>query len=219
MFLLMKLIRKIKIDVPEPSGLTSCGKYLYTVSDKTNLIYKLSLEGELIETLDFKGKDLEGITIDTRDQSFWLCDEKKHQILHVSPQGDLIDKFPVNFYAPKGKSGMEGICMNPKDHHLWIVNEKKPAVLMELDEELEPIKTAYLDCAHDFSGLCFHPDTYELWMVSDESQLLICYDTESISIKKYPIELKKAEGLAIINQQFYIVDDEESFLYVYAFDN
>jgi uncharacterized protein YjiK len=214
----MKLIEKMQTKIKEPSGLTTCGEFLYTVSDKTNLIYQLSFKGEIIKSFDFEGFDLEGITIDWRDKSFWLCDEKKHQIVHVSPQGKLIKKYPVSFYAPKGKSGMEGICMSPIDNHLWVVNEKKPAILVELDQNLEAIKTAYLDCADDFSGLCFHPETNMLWMVSDESKLLIQYDPENILIKKYPVEVCKAEGLAISGDSFYIIDDQDGILYHYTFN-
>ena len=66
--LYLSLIDAREIPINEPSGL-SLGKFnqsLWVVSDAPeNEIYEMSLEGEIIQKLDFKGEDLEGIVYDS----------------------------------------------------------------------------------------------------------------------------------------------------------
>jgi DNA-binding beta-propeller fold protein YncE len=55
----LELLAKYKIDVPEPSGLAidQSGSALYTVSDNTNKVYKISAQGEVIRTFGYSGND------------------------------------------------------------------------------------------------------------------------------------------------------------------
>lgn len=211
----MKLINSYKVNVKEPSDLATDGEFLYTVSDKTNRIYKISIEGKIIQEYNFEGDDLEGITFDKRDDSFWICEERKKEIVHVDKTGKILSKHKVDIPSKNEKSGLEGICINTFNNNIWVVNEKKPSLLIELNTKLEIIQTTKLNFADDFSGLYFDSITKILWMVSDESKCLIGYNPENQSFKKYDIDVQKAEGVAKIGDFFYVIDDENSILYKY----
>ena len=59
----LELMNTYSIQVSEPSGLAinSEGTNLYTVSDNTNKIYKLSSRGTILKTYNYEGNDLEGV--------------------------------------------------------------------------------------------------------------------------------------------------------------
>ncbi|MCK5079383.1 MAG: SdiA-regulated domain-containing protein, partial [Bacteroidales bacterium] len=60
----LELIESYSIDVPEPSGLSfgPDNNTLLTVSDHTNQVYEMDMQGNIIRILDYTGKDLEGVT-------------------------------------------------------------------------------------------------------------------------------------------------------------
>jgi len=66
----LELEASYKIKVSEPSGLSinDSGTELYTVSDKTSIVYKLSLTGDVIQTFDFKGSNVEGVATYTKNK-------------------------------------------------------------------------------------------------------------------------------------------------------
>ena len=66
----LELIDSYSLDVPEPSGL-SFGpdkKTLLTVSDHTNHIYELDLQGKVLRIFEYTGKDLEGVTYNPNEK-------------------------------------------------------------------------------------------------------------------------------------------------------
>ena len=60
----LELLSTYDIAIAEPSGLTinSTGTALYTVSDNTAKVYKLSTKGDVTKIYSYTGDDLEGVS-------------------------------------------------------------------------------------------------------------------------------------------------------------
>lgn len=81
----------------EPSGLTIKDGQLFTVSDKSNKIYRLEIKQEvsmMVPHITFDATqlgalnfDLEGITV--VDNDFFVVSEAHHRLVRVKPQGQL----------------------------------------------------------------------------------------------------------------------------------
>ena len=78
-------VASYSIDVPEPSGLAinSSVNILFTVSDNTNKVYKMSTTGIILQTYNFEGNDLEGICSYTEGKLL-LAEERTKNIIELT---------------------------------------------------------------------------------------------------------------------------------------
>lgn len=91
--------------------------FLYLVNEKSpKQLLKLNLEGEIESTteLDFS-KDISGICIDKKSNSFWLVSDESKAIYNINKNGELLQKYNI----PVDKA--EGIIV-VKDN-LFIVSD------------------------------------------------------------------------------------------------
>lgn len=88
-------------------------------------------------SLDPYGVDTEGLTLDRRDNSFWVCEEYGPSILHISPDGTILlrlvpknlsldapgenvkDILPAELTKRKQNRGFEGIGLSPDGKTLF----------------------------------------------------------------------------------------------------
>ncbi|MCF6268564.1 MAG: SdiA-regulated domain-containing protein [Melioribacteraceae bacterium] len=217
----LKLIKEITIDVPEPSGLSLNSDYseLWTVSDGTNHIYKLSLEGRVLDELTYEGTDLEGIVYDSRDNSLWVVEERERVIVHVDISGNELSRHPITLLG-SGNSGLEGICLDTTFSH-FVLNEKEPNLWAKLKNDFTTELQKEINEVNDLSGITFDKSSNTFWIVSDQSSLLFQWNIENGIIRQYNIKIDKAEGVAInpIKQIIYIVSDSEQKLYEFQLIN
>ena len=213
----IKLIDKHKLNVPEPSGLSLSidGKYLWTVSDDNNTVYKLSLTGDIIKKFVIDVIDLEGITVIDTNRIAVIA-ELKRKIILIDTLGNEIFKVRLDLKG-ENNSGIEGITYDKNRDHFYVVNEKTPTLLIKLDSELNLINKRNLKIAADLSGLSYDDSTDELWIISDESKLIMICNTEGEVKKKFKINIPQIEGIAVDNRNrlIYIVSDYTETLYVF----
>ena len=209
-------INSYNLQIREPSGLSFGKDYqtLWVVSDLPyGNIYEISLEGNILRTLDFRGDDLEGITYDQTENVLWAIDEQRNEIIKLCPDQGELERVTIPVYA-SAEHGLEGISFESQNKY-WIANEKLPKKLFLLNSDFSVEQEYEPDLAKDYSGLCVNPANGILWIVSDESQLLIKWSTRDGIYEKYDLPMKKAEGIAINHQngQIFIVSDGEQKLY------
>ena len=216
----LKLIGEYALEVPEPSGLTlnKEGNALWTVSDNTNRIYKISLIGKTEEELNFTGNDLEGIAYDSTDNTLWLVEEQLREIVHLDLSGNEIGRFETDL-AGSGNSGLEGICLDNQKVH-YILNEKDPALWAKLKSDFKVLVQKEIPEAIDLSGITYDGNNDAFWIVSDQAKLLIHWREDTGTLKTYELSYEKAEGVAFDPhlQRIYIVSDLTGKLYVYELD-
>ncbi len=218
-----KLLTSYKIDVPEPSGLSfgADNSVLYTVSDRTNEIYKLSLKGEILANIPTEAKDLEGISYCRTDNTIWLADERERKLLKVNLEGKTLKSVNLNLTeSTKKNSGIEGLTIDYKTGNMFCLNEKKPGLLIKTDNNGTVLEKNKLDFAGDYSGVYHDAKTNELWIISDKSMTITRFDSQGNLMHTFQTDVKSMEGIVVNSQDkiIYIVSDELERLFVFAYN-
>lgn len=202
--------------VPEPSGLAldTDGSHLWTVSDQTGSLFRLTTGGSRVETLDIGGQDLEGIAVDPTDGTLFVVEEGLGQVLHLDRQGNLLETLTPNGLPDMGNTGLEGITIDPATGHLFLLKEMDPGLLVEMDRDGTVLAITELDFASDYSGLAFDAAAGQLLVISDLSANLTWCTTDGQPVKSFNTGLDKGEGIALdpTNSVFYAVSDSRETL-------
>ena len=212
------------LDVTEPSGL-SFGpdkQTLLTVSDNTNKVYELDLQGNIIRELAYEGNDLEGVTYCPARNMIAVVEERKREIVFLDyEQGNEMGRFKIETGGDTDNKGLEGISFNPKNNAFYLVNEDAPGELIIWNEQYGIIDKTELHFAGDYSGINVDAENALLWIVSDESQTLYKCDYNAGVMKEYGLDRTKYEGVIVDaeNNRVYLVNDRENTLSVYQIKN
>ncbi|NQV49019.1 MAG: SdiA-regulated domain-containing protein [Candidatus Marinimicrobia bacterium] len=215
------LIEEIQLVISEPSGLSLDKEagFLYCVNDPpNNQVHRLDLSGDLKLTLSYNGDDLEGICYDPRDNSVWIIEEGRGQLIHLSESGNLITQTDVD-YPLDSKSGLEGVAYEASTHSFLILKQKDPAVIIQIDSNLVTQNSKQINFASDISGICPGRNTGEYLILSSEDKRMFEWSWERGLIATYRFDIKQAEGVAYDQDtdRIYIVCDADAILYIYNF--
>ncbi len=215
----LRLRSRVPVAVIEPSGLTLDlrGGHLWTVSDKTNRVYKLDFEGVVLDSLAYVGKDLEGVVQDATDGSFWVVEERLRQVVHLDARGRELARVRIPVKAKKKNNGLEGICVLPGTGRLFVVNQKSPGLLLELDRKLSVQKSSKLTFAENYSGVTCDPSRASLWIVSAGSRSVVRCDLSGAPLQHFRHEVPKAEGIAIdpVRRLLFLISDSKAALFTF----
>lgn len=213
----IELLSSYEIQVAEPSGLalSSDHKFLWTVSDNYSRVYKITLEGDLMDSTEFKGNDCEGVS-KYKDNGLLVICERDREIVELDSNLSINNRFKIDFKGDLN-SGLEGVSYNARSGRIFIVNEKNPVSLLVLDDNFSILQKKFIDFASDLSGLEFNPELNELWLLSDENKMLFRCDSSGNELDRIRIDIQQPEGLAINFKEglIYIVSDFSEKLYVY----
>ncbi len=217
----LKLISKFDINVLEPSGLTFNSDYsaLWTVSDDQNHIYKLNLQGVVLNELNFTGNDLEGITYDNSNNTIWIVEEGLREIINLDLNGNELIRKKINVSGNTNK-GFEGICLDTTGI-MYLLNEKYPNIWIQLKSDFSVQQKKEINEVGDLSGITYDKKHKVFWIVSDESKLLFQWTPEKGIIKSFNLSITKAEGVAynIELDRIYIVSDATDQLFVFQLND
>ncbi len=213
-----KKIAEYQTSVSEPSGLTidKSGKFLWTVSDNTNRVYKIDLSGNILKELNYEGDDLEGITFDASTNTLWIAEERLREVVNIDTNGNELSRHAVLNLEGEGNSGLEGICFDENSATFSVLNEKNPALYAKLDSNFSATNIKQISAVDDLSGI-FPFVNGSFFIVSDESKKVIIWHPQNGVIAQYDLDYPKAEGVAydFLNNLLYIVSDKTGKLYVY----
>ena len=217
---LLSPIETYRLSVKEPSDLCfdPVSGILYTVSDNTCKVYKLSTKGKVFAELNYTGNDLEGVTLD-EDQHVYVAEERLRNIVKLDMQGNEIERKKITVETNVENEGLEGISYNSLNRHFYIINERNPAVLIETDEYFNILNNYQLSFADDYSGICVDNKNQQLWIVSDMSATVNKCNLQGQLIESYRIPVANAEGIAldVDNNKLYVVSDSEAVLYIFNY--
>ena len=213
----IEFIEKFSINVEEPSGLAIDAEknVLYTVSDNTNNVYKITKQGIVLQEYQINADDLEGICM--FGSNLLLANERAKQLISYNILSQSSTVYSIDYNNTSENSGFEGVTYNDKQKIIYVLNEKKPGELLELDLNFVVKKKTQLSFANDYSGIFYDSQNDLLWIVSDESSTINkCY-TNGDLIKSYKINIDKCEGIAIDFETgyIYLVSDSDAELYIY----
>ena len=216
----LEQISSFSIDVPEPSGLAinSSGNILYTVSDNTNKVYKMSTTGVVLQAYDFVGNDLEGICSYTNGKLL-VAEERTKKIIEFTMATGANSSHQMDYDNNDANSGIEGVTYNSSANVIYFLNEKNPGTLFKLNSVFSIINSYELNFANDYSGIFYEGSTNLLWIVSDQSQTINKCTTEGELLESYAINVNKPEGIVVANNKIFIVSDSQEALYVFQKPN
>ena len=189
----------------EPSGLVLShdGTALWTVSDDTKRVFRLSLEGSLQRDRSFDLPDdgLEGITIEPTGAFLFTVREESNEIIKldiakrsVADRRRLADMagygaISDHFDGGSENKGLEGIAWNEHSGTLFTLKEGDPGLMIEVAPDLREIRGHAMLGPHngfinhrdegkraDYSGLCYDPSRAAFWIVSDRARRVYLYD-------------------------------------------
>lgn len=189
----------------EPSGLALSHERnaLWTISDDTKMIFKLSLEGDLNtgESFEIPENEMEGITLDPTGEFLFTVKEDDNEIIKIMIDSqevvnrqrlaEMLGYDAVAHYFTDGgeNKGLEGITWNNETGTIFVMKEGKPGLLMEVSTDLTTIQNHQLlneengfrdtEIAADkidFSDLCYDQSRDLFWIISDKARRLYLYD-------------------------------------------
>jgi uncharacterized protein YjiK len=204
-------IEYVEEGLSEPSGLAlSHGRNaLWTVSDDTKKIFKISLEGDLKKDDSFKipDKGLEGVAVDPTGEFLITVKEDGNEIIEISINreevterrrlADMADYDSIShFFAGGGANkGLEGITWNTKTGTIFVMKEGSPGLLIEVSPDLKAIlshqvlteENGFRDTEVaadelDFSDVCYDESRDRFWIISDKAQRLFLYDRKENAV-------------------------------------
>lgn len=187
----------------EPSGLAlePNGQFLWTVSDDTKALFKISLKGELMARIPVSVKGMEGITLGSENHHLWVVKENTRELIEIDTQtGTSLRRFALRLAQAGSQErqysdtltnkGLEGIVWDNNTETFYVVKESRPPQLwtIRLHEQANAIELPAnipatwlsdwkLDLNDmDFSGLALIPEHNLLAVVSDKASALLLYD-------------------------------------------
>ncbi len=208
-------IKNVSLQIPEPSGIDFNNGFLWIVSDENNLVYKTDTLGNIIESFEIDGNDLEGITI-ISDSTMAVALERSRTIVIANISGKELNRFSVEI-SGELNYGLEGITYNSSNSHFYILNEKQPGINIEIDQDYKEVNRIELSFASDYSGICYDAVRDAFWIVSDESQSISLCNYKFEVIEDYKVNIPQMEGISYDqkNNKLYIVSDKLESLFIY----
>ncbi len=208
-------INEYLLDIPEPSGIAynSNNNSFMIVSDGRTDIYEVSLVGITLSTIIASGSDMEGITLSRNCDTIYVVEEKIKLVTSFNLSGSKLASFSVDV-ATNDNSALEGITINKSSNQLFVINEKDPRMILGYNNLTEIWRKA-IDYTLDISDIYYEESSNSLWLISDESQKILKLSSTGYLIKEWEIPFTKGEGITIVNDKIYVVNDSDGKLYVF----
>ena len=203
----------------EPSGLAlSHGQNaLWTISDDTKKIFKLSLDGDLKkdDSFEIPDKGLEGVTLDPTGEFLLAVKEESNEIIKIKVDTQEVadrqrlaemasyDSIAHYFTGSRVNKGLEGITWNKETGTIFVIKEGDPGLLIEVSSDPQKIRShqvlnednGFRDPEVgaedlDFSDICYDQSRNCFWIISDKAKRLFLYDWKGN--KGYPTKKHRA---------------------------
>ncbi len=201
-------------DIPEPSDIAWNRKNnsLLVVSDAKADIFEIGFDGVVRKTIPVSGADLEGVAASHSGDTLYVAEERKQLVKSFDTEGRQLNSFPVKV-ATTENNALEGVAVDSRGH-LWVLNEKEPRLLLEFKgtQELGRIEITH---ARDLSGICTDDSGDALWIISDESRKIIKISRSGALLAEWLLPFDKGEGIALVGNKMYVVNDQDAKLYVF----
>lgn len=208
-------INEYLLTVPEPSGIAynSVNNSFMVVSDGRPDIYEINFTGITINTIPASGSDMEGIALSKNCDTIYVVEEKKRIVTLFNLSGTKLKSFPADV-ATVDNNALEGITIKKTSNQLFVINEKNPRMILGFNGSTE-IWRKTIDYTLDISDIYYEDSTNCFWIISDESKKILKLSSTGDFVKEWEIPFLKGEGITIVNDKIYVVNDLDGKLYVF----
>jgi uncharacterized protein YjiK len=200
----------------EPSGIVYNPKNnsLLVVSDSHPEVYEFDLHGNYLRSITTVSTDLEGISLSETGDSLYIAEERNRKIVTYLMNGAKLSSFSADV-ATLTNNALEGVTVGPGGH-LLVLNEKAPGMLLEYLPDGTEVRRTALSFASDYSDLFYDAAAGNLWIISDESMSVTRTDLTGTPLARWSIPFSKGEGISIVRDTMYIVNDTDAKMYVFV---
>ncbi len=208
-------INTYTLTILEPSGVAynSKNNSLMVVSDGSPYIYEINFTGITLNTIIASGSDMEGITLSKNCDTIYVVEERKKLVTSFNLNGNKLSSFSVDV-ATSDNNALEGITINKTSNALYVINEKDPRMILG-NNNLTLVWRKSIDYASDISDIYYEDSTNCFWLISDESQKIMKLSSTGELLKEWEIPFTKGEGITIVGDKVYVVNDLDGKLYVF----
>ena len=233
----LTLLNTYPLTVLEPSGLAynKVTNELFTVSDNTGLVYRMSTNGTVLQALNYPGSDLEGVSM-YKGNKILIAVEGTRELVEYDYMVDngSFTSHTMNYtnvdLSPAGdNSRIEGVTYDPINDIIYFLNEKNPGALIKADGSFNVIAEYPDPLNHggDYSASFYEEETGLLWIGSDQTSTIYKCNTDGSIVEFFPVTtsggtaIDKLEGIAIdsANRILYAVSDGGEELYVFQIND
>ncbi len=215
----LQLLSTVHLDVAEPSGLTPFGTgQCLVIGDSTGRMDVLSLDGQVVRTMETGLTGMEAVTYRASDDTIWVVQEEARVVSKLDSTGHVLAQYDVNVAGPANK-GPEGLAWHPGLGVFFMLKEGSPGTLYRWDPAQGILSARELAFALDYSDIYCDPDGTSLWIVSDESRTLTRTDLDGVAQQTWSHGLPKVEGVIVdrANGRVYLTSDSVGDFYVLKF--
>ena len=200
----------LKIDEPSDICMSSDDpSHFYIVGNRGNICL-VDSNGNVLSKTKQDGGDYEACCV--KDHQLYVMDESMRRI-YVMDEKDLkIRKTMQVAYSGGRNKGFEGITYIPSQKKFILVIEK-PAIIIELNEQLQVINEMRPKGLWELSAVTYH-DNF-LWLLSDEGHKVMKVNPDGYDIvDQWNIPVVNPEGITFdANGNLLIVSDDMGKLY------
>ncbi len=198
----------------EPSGIVynSLSNSFYIISDTLPKIFEIDLTGNLLKSVQVNANDLEGITLSKNFDTIYVVEESDNLVTSFLLNGTKINSYSVDV-STNSTNGLEGITIDA-NNYFYVLNEKLPRYLVKLHNEVEISRTE-ITAADDLSDVCYDSVLDCLWIISDESEKILKVTKSGSVISEWQIPFSKGEGITLVNNKIYVVQDSNAKMYIF----
>ncbi len=202
------------LNVPAPNGLcmSADGNHLWTVSDSTDYLYKLDMQGQTQEIIMLYGMGLRGVCIDSRDSSFYSVSVTRKAVVHLDSTGTLLEEFQLPDTSVV--DNLFGLALDESSDVLYVVQSAYPGNLYLMSIHGGWLSAFELDSGADCSGLCMDSATDRLWIVFAHSDRLKRMNSTGVEVGSWTHELADLQGIEEHNGYLYVISSTHQQLYV-----
>lgn len=228
----------------EPSGLavSNDGRHLWTVSDDTERIFLLGLDGDLKRKRSFRvdGTGFEGIAADPTGKTLLAVSEDTSEIIVIDIAAEAIvrrhalsgmagyEKIRDAFEGGGDNNGLEGITIDPSSGNIFLLKERAPRLMIEISSDLTEIREIHVLSAEmgfadgntpdpelDVSGLVYDSANHAFWIVSDTGRMLCRYLPNANKVGCMRLQWTDGKHLREIkNAEGVAIDSENRQIYI-----
>jgi len=101
---------------------------------------------------------------------------------------------------------------------LFVINEKNPQMVLKFKNKQELWRRT-INYSLDIADIYYEETVNCIWLISDESRRIMKLSSIGELLNEWEIPFTKGEGITIVNDKIYVVNDANGKMYVFQKPN
>lgn len=207
---------ELSIDEPSDICLTSANPGHYYIVSNRGSIAETDSNGKVVRHTQWDGSDYEAIC--TKDNMIYAVDESMRRIDIMDESNFKLKKSVYLNYTGARNKGIEGLIYLP-DQKKFIAVIEKPAMLIEMNEQLQVTSQTLMKQFFELSSITYHD--HFLWLLGDENHEVMKVNPDDYTIvQRWSLPVVNPEGICFdASGNLLIVSDDMATLFKFRIPN